>query len=678
MSEKTLQIRFTIIMIIALFIVASCNPIIAVFSNNTTQVEQDEDVFVTCYTYGFPGEPTQEILISADDANFLYNKIKELQLEIAKDPQSGRMQQLQNEIVNLADEFDLLPKGLSPDTLKTRLNPVVLPQNHQRTIIPYPQKASEWLCTFASTGSGTSLPIIILPRFIPFILTPIPRIFLRWNAWDAYTSCGGLRSGTGFIAYGSQKGIALGFWGLGFTFSLPPLMGMYGLIGYALYATVDAEEIEFFPPNQAPVISNENPSSGTWDVQVSLSELSFRLDDADGDLMSYTVTTEPDIGSGGGVLKPNGIYTVPISGLEIENIYRWTVEVTDGKATVEEQFSFITEGPQPFNPFNEGWEYRKQITIDHTQVADDLNNFPVLVSTIDSDIRDKAQNDGDDILFMDDVDVANKVYHETEWFDDSSGELIAWISVDEISSDEDTVFYMYYGNPSCGNQQFPERVWISDYEAVFHLKDKTSSSIEDSTFNDNDGVKKSANNPTEEIGKIGFAQRFSDDHIDFTGMTSTAKSYTFSFWLNAERDTGDRTFWFDIETGRLLFKWISMEEEIKLYDGIDRSFGDTPSAGIWQHIAVVTDGSSYVSRLYLNGYQYGNDLGYTSRDIGGTIKLGSRFAIHDGIDWFYWNGIIDETRISNTVRSESWIQTSFNNQNNPLEFLNIGPEEPGP
>jgi len=498
---------------------------------------------------------------------------------------------------------------------------------------------------------------------------------MLWRAQDAMTSCGGLRSGTGFIAYGQQNGLALGFWGLGFTFSLPPLMGVYGLAGYALFATVDAEEIEFYPPNSPPVISDENPPSGTWDVPLSLSELSFRIDDADGDLMSYTVTTEPNIGSGSGNLKPNGVYTVPISGLDIENIYRWTVEVTDGKATVEEQFSFITEGPQPFDPFNEGWEYRKQITIDHTQVADDLNNFPVLVSTTDSDLRDKAQNDGDDILFMDDTGVANKVYHEIEWFDDSSGELIAWVSVEDVSSDDDTVFYMYYDNPSCSNQQFPERVWITDYEAVYHLNDKTSSSIEDSTFNDNDGVKKSANNPIEENGKIGFAQEFSDDHIDFTGMTSTAKSYTFSFWLNAERSTGERAFWFDIEDGRLLFEWIDLFEKITLYDGDNHRFGVTPSPDIWHHIVLVTDGSSYKSRIYLNGNQYGSDLSYSGRDIRGLIKLGSRFDIHDGKDWFYWNGIIDETRISNRVRSESWIQTSFNNQNNPLDFLSFGPEE---
>ncbi|MCK5261438.1 MAG: DUF2341 domain-containing protein [Thermoplasmatales archaeon] len=683
MKKNHLLKKSGVVGIIVIFICASF--VSSGYSEETTQVDSNiadvcelqENVVVTCYTFGFPGEPSQESTMSLDEAEFLYDKIKELQIEIVQDPLSDRTQQLQHEIITLADEHNLLPAGLSPEWLKSRLIQSSRPQ-HPRSTLPRLQgRASELFCNYISTGSGSSFPIIILPRLIPILLTPIPRLFVRWSTMDGITSCGGLRSGTGFIATGAQNGIALGFWGIGFSIFLPPVMA-YGLLGYALFASVNAEEIELWPPNRPSVISDENPPSGTWNAPVSLSELSFRIEDADGDRMGYTVTTEPDIGSGSGNLKPNGVYTVPISDLEHDKPYRWTVEVTDGKETVEQQFSFITEGKPPFDPFAEGWQYRKEITIDHTKVAGDLTNFPVLVGTIDSDLSGKAQNDGDDILFMDGAGVATKLYHEIEGFDGSSGELVAWVNVPSVSGDDDTIFYMYYGNPSSSSQQFSEKVWDSDYEAVYHLIDKTSSNIEDSTINDNDGIKKSANNPVEEIGKIGNAQRFTEDYIDFTGLTSSAKSYTFSFWLKADRSTGDRSFWFDIEAGRLLFKWIDLSEDITLFDGGNHNYGDTPSANIWQHIVVVTDYNSDKSRLYLNGNQYGSELSYTAQNIGGTIKIGSRYEIHDGIDWFYWDGIIDETRISETVRSAKWIKTSYNNQNNPSSFLSFGPEETSP
>jgi hypothetical protein len=41
----------------------------------------------------------------------------------------------------------------------------------------------------------------------------------------------------------------------------------------------------------------------------------------------------------------------------------------------------------------------------------------------------------------------------------------------------------------------------------------------------------------------------------------------------------------------------------------------------------------------------------------------------------YFNGIIDETRVSMTARSAGWIQTEYNNQNSPDTFVKVGVEE---
>jgi hypothetical protein len=139
-----------------------------------------------------------------------------------------------------------------------------------------------------------------------------------------------------------------------------------------------------------------------------------------------------------------------------------------------------------FNPFKEGWEYRKKITINHNKVDENLLNFPVLVSTIDSDLRDKAQNDGDDILFMDDKGKANLLYHEIEYFDGSNGELVAWVNIPILFNSVDTVFYMYYGNLTCTSLEFPEMVWDSNYIMVHHMHGSNWQGIDDSTSNNND------------------------------------------------------------------------------------------------------------------------------------------------------------------------------------------------
>jgi len=131
-----------------------------------------------------------------------------------------------------------------------------------------------FFCNFATFGEGSQFPVIILPRLIPIIQLPIPRVIMHWNAYYGVTSCGGLLSGKGFIAGGPQTGTALGFWGIGFSVFLPPVMS-FGFIGYALYATATADEIIPWPPNRAPIVSGEDPPDGTLDVPVDLSELEF-------------------------------------------------------------------------------------------------------------------------------------------------------------------------------------------------------------------------------------------------------------------------------------------------------------------------------------------------------------------------------------------------------------------
>ena len=121
----------------------------------------------------------------------------------------------------------------------------------------------------------------------------------------------------------------------------------YGLFGYALYTRVTAEVFEFYPPNTPPEITQTDPADGQQMVPISTSELRFEIHDADDELMSYTVTTEPNIGGGSGGLKPDGTYTVPISGLEDLTTYTWYIEVTDGKDTAEKTLTFTTEAVAP-------------------------------------------------------------------------------------------------------------------------------------------------------------------------------------------------------------------------------------------------------------------------------------------------------------------------------------------
>ncbi len=164
-----------------------------------------------------------------------------------------------------------------------------------------------------------------------------------------------------------------------------PISGLKSSTEYTWYVTVSdgmdtvEEEFTFTTEAIAPIVSEVLPVDGDRYVPVSQESLRFHLRDPQNDLMSYTVETSPFIGSGSGSGVGEGDISVPISGLEVMTEYRWFVNVTDGVNPTSEVFWFRTEPLMVFDPFAEGWEYRKMITVNHTMVAGDLEYFPVLL-----------------------------------------------------------------------------------------------------------------------------------------------------------------------------------------------------------------------------------------------------------------------------------------------------------
>jgi hypothetical protein len=107
------------------------------------------------------------------------------------------------------------------------------------------------------------------------------------------------------------------------------------------------------------------------------------------------------------------------------------------------------------------WRYKKEITINSSQVPSTLSNFPVCIDITDTDLRDNAQSDGDDIAFTN-ADEDTQLNHKIEYWDNTTGELVAWVNVTSLTHDTDTIIYMYYGNDAASNQENPSEVFDFD------------------------------------------------------------------------------------------------------------------------------------------------------------------------------------------------------------------------
>jgi hypothetical protein len=101
------------------------------------------------------------------------------------------------------------------------------------------------------------------------------------------------------------------------------------------------------------------------------------------------------------------------------------------------------------------------------------------------------------------------------------------------------------------------------------------------------------------------------------------------------------------------------------------------SAGTWYYV-VATKSSSTGWRLYVNNSLWANNAtktGDTSNDANADVQVGRRNYTGSNLPF---DGIIDELRIINTVMSDGWISTEYNNQNSPSTFASAGtPEDVG-
>ena len=348
--------------------------------------------------------------------------------------------------------------------------------------------------------------------------------------------------------------------------------------------------------------------------------------------------------------------------------------------------------------WNTDWLYRKEIQINHSEVVSSLTNFPVLIALpSDSDLASKAQDDGDDIVFINAIGV--KLNHEIELFDNVSGQLLVWVNITSLSSTENTTLWMYYGNNACGNQQNRMGVWDSSMLVRYAMKDLTASKIQDSTSYNNNGTKKAADEPVEASGLIGKAQDFDgvDDYItmgknNLNQDLSGATGITFSAWINpaslrngtlAERNTildipnnADKSaimiflvFGGDIRVG-------GRSRSLDLFQCA--TVTDVITINNWQHITGVLDFTNKEIYVYLNGTLIGqaSSLAFGSNtyvsSTGGNETIGVN-TLYFAVQFF--DGLMDEIVISNTARNSSWIQTNYNNMNAPSAFFTIGVEQ---
>jgi hypothetical protein len=399
-------------------------------------------------------------------------------------------------------------------------------------------------------------------------------------------------------------------------------------------------------------------------------------------LVEVDWTDVPDLGTFDNDTGTNTVFTAGlVSGSTTITGQNDTLAVTDTfyvditNATVD--YIQIRDGPGggEVEPgwWNENWSYRKKLTFDNSGQSEALVNFSVLVVLNSSNFDySKVKSDGTDLRFIDTDNVAELKYHIEDW--DTSGNSYIWVNVPHIAANSDTDYiWMYYGNPNATDVQDESATYDENYVMVQHLNE-TSGTHYDSTGYNNDGSP-GGGVTQDATGQIDGADYFDgiDDYVEVSDSASLdiTSEITIEAWVYFEgpgakdynsvvskRKTNDG-YSLQIYNDRRVLFFINGINSAEKYIVSDALVKDNE----WSYIVAKYDGSNLY--LFIDGVEKSETTDQTS-----IVANNEPLRIGTDRTGRYFNGTIDEVRISNIARSADWIMAQYLSMNN--SFITSG------
>ena len=270
----------------------------------------------------------------------------------------------------------------------------------------------------------------------------------------------------------------------------------------------------------------------------------------------------------------------------------------------------------------------------------------------------------------------------------SGGSGVAYLAGDQTAC-KDATFSLYanyaislYGTG--GIITAGTNVWDDYFKMVQHMVDATTSTIKDSTSNNNDGTKKGAGEPASATGKVGLGQNFdgSNDYINLgigsyipaIGTMELVVKPDFNHTDNLGHyffNTNQPPYYFGLlkySDNNIYAGWYTNSE----YRVVITSANYTLTAGTYYYITLTWDDTANETKLYFNTVQQGSTVTTLATYTPTTSFL---LGIDMNLSGQPFDGIEDEVRLSNVVRTAAWEKAAYNSLFDTL--FTYGDEEVG-
>jgi hypothetical protein len=327
--------------------------------------------------------------------------------------------------------------------------------------------------------------------------------------------------------------------------------------------------------------------------------------------------------------------------------------------------------------YNPSWKYARRLFLNTTtggaNVSDDVYDFPVLVRlTAGNFTFAEAKADGTDIMF---TKSDNTFFpFEIERWDAASQQAEIWVKVDTVFGNNDRQnIVMYWGNQGAADSSKPAAVFdtAAGFAGVWHLGQPAGAIVTDATSN---GINGTATATATVSGSIGMAQSFNGtSSLIQTSASASDKvnfpdtgTYTVSAWVKANALDSlfhgivfKSNFQFGLQM-RPKNKW----EFLTYIDKSRWEMSRSPASdNLWHALAGVRNGSKQY--LYVDGICVDSSIVNVASNIARAydqpLQIGHCPDGGNDPDR-YFNGSIDEVRISKVAYGADWIKLCHMNQ----------------
>ncbi|MBF0431259.1 MAG: DUF2341 domain-containing protein [Fibrobacteria bacterium] len=326
------------------------------------------------------------------------------------------------------------------------------------------------------------------------------------------------------------------------------------------------------------------------------------------------------------------------------------------------------------------WSYSRKYNINTTSsgadVSQTVSKFPVMVSLTSSNFDfSQAGPTGNDIRFTD-KDGTTDLSYEIESWDSTSQKAWVWVLVPTIlGNSRSQSLVMYWGKAAVEDMSDGAAVFQTgnNFQGVWHLNDNggtLADGYKDATANADHGQGINLHSDSDQESVIGNGSIFNGTQYIYLGTPPTSLGWqyniTVSVWVWVYQPDDYAAVFSKGTDFNSQVPWLyyyapgsAIYCDHDSYNVLNTASSNTGSfdSQKWTHVAFTWNGSTMKS--YVDGTEVASGGPFHSAEAF-VWEAQSYIGYGAGISKF--NGWLDEVRLSNTVRSASWIKLCYQNQ----------------